>query len=439
MITRRTLLGSSAAAALSSLAFPLAGQMRDDAEALRGPIPEPIAKLPSFAGRVAPFTNEERLARIGRAQDLMEQQKIQAIVLSNSTSNTLYFANISLGASERMWAVVIPAKAKPFVICPAFEHGRALEMLADSPLAKDAELLTWQEDESPFALIVRALRDAGITGGRVGLDENMKFTFASELMRAGPALQFVSATPVTGGCRMIKDEHELACLRTAGAATLAVYEAVYRSVKEGMTTRDVHSLVQMAYEKTGLRGEASLNIDEFTALPHGSRKPQTIREGSILMLDDGCVVQGYTSDITRTFCFGKPTDKQRRVFDIVKSAQTAAMKVARPGLAADQVDAAARRVIADAGYGTGYKYFTHRVGHGIGMDMHEWPYLSRNNMFLDELHPVLARDMTFSDEPGIYIQGEFGVRLEDELHITDDGAELLTQQSPSLDEPFAKG
>lgn len=439
MITRRTLLGSSAAAALSSLAFPLAGQMRDDAEALRGPIPEPIAKLPSFAGRVAPFTNEERLARIGRAQDLMEQQKIQAIVLSNSTSNTLYFANISLGASERMWAVVIPAKAKPFVICPAFEHGRALEMLADSPLAKDAELLTWQEDESPFALIVRALRDAGITGGRVGLDENMKFTFASELMRAGPSLQFVSATPVTGGCRMIKDEHELACLRTAGAATLAVYEAVYRSVKEGMTTRDVHSLVQMAYEKTGLRGEASLNIDEFTALPHGSRKPQTIREGSILMLDDGCVVQGYTSDITRTFCFGKPTDKQRRVFDIVKSAQTAAMKAARPGLVADQVDAAARRVIADAGYGPGYKYFTHRVGHGIGMDMHEWPYLSRNNMFLDELHPVLARDMTFSDEPGIYIQGEFGVRLEDELHITDDGAELLTQQSPSLDEPFAKG
>ena len=436
MITRRTLLGSSAGAALS-LALPLPGEKLDDTDVQPGPVPEPIARVPSFAGRVAPFTNEERLARIARARALMEQQKIQAIVLSNSTSNTLYFANISLGASERMWAVVIPAKGKPIVVCPTFEHGRALEMLADTPLARDAELLTWQEDESPFALIISALRGAGITAGTVGLDENMKFTFAHELMRAGPSLQFVSATPVTGGCRMIKDEHELACLRTAGAATLAVYEAVYRSVREGMTTGDVHNLVQMAYEKTGLRGEASLNIDEFTALPHGSHKPQVIREGSILMLDDGCVVQGYTSDITRTFCCGKPTDKQRRVFDIVKAAQSAAMKAARPGLAADQVDLAARQVISDAGYGPGYKYFTHRVGHGIGMDMHEWPYLSSNNMFLDDLHPVLARNMTFSDEPGIYIPGEFGVRLEDELHITADGAELLTPQSPSLDEPFA--
>lgn len=438
MITRRTMLGVSTAAALSSVASSLAGQMpAGDPAAPQGPLPEPIAKLPSFDGRVPPFTNQERLARIARAKELMDRRKIRAIVLSNSTSNTLYFANIRLGANERMWALVIPAKAKPFFVCPAFEQGRAIEMLADTPLSTDAEILTWQEDESPFALIAKALHNAGIASGQVGLDENMKFTFANELMRAAPALEFVSATPVTGGCRMIKDEHELACLRTAGAATLAVYEAVYRSLKEGMTTGDVHNLVEMAYAKTGLRGEASLNIDEYTALPHGSRKPQTIREGSILMLDDGCVVQGYTSDITRTFCYGKPTDKQRNVFDIVKAAQTAAMKTARPGLPAAQVDAAARKVIADAGYGPGYKYFTHRVGHGIGLDMHEWPYLGPNNMFLDELHPVLAPNMTFSDEPGIYIPGEFGVRLEDELHITADGAELLTPQSPSLDEPFA--
>lgn len=438
MITRRTLLGVSAAAALSSLASPLSAQMRAaDPDPQHAPVPDPIAKLPSFEGRVAPFTNEERLARIARAKDLMEKQKIRAIVLANSTSNTLYFANLSLGSSERMWAVVIPASGKPFLVCPAFEHGRAIEMLADTPFAKDAEVQTWQEDESPFALVVNALRTRGIASGKVGLDENMKFTFAHQLMLAGPSLQFVSATPVTGGCRMIKDDHELACLRTAGAATLAVYEAVYRSVKEGMTTRDVHNLIQMAYAKTGLRGEASLNIDEFTASPHGSRSLQTIREGSILMLDDGCVVQGYTSDITRTFCYGKPSDKQRRVFDIVKAAQTAAMKTARPGLPAAEVDRAARNVIAGAGFGPGYKYFTHRVGHGIGMDMHEWPYLSPNNMFLDVRSFVLAPNMTFSDEPGIYIPGEFGVRLEDELHITADGAELLTPQSPSLDEPFA--
>lgn len=439
MITRRTMLGVSAGAALSSLAPRAGGQMRGgEMEAPHGAMPEAIAKLPSFAGRVSPFTNEERLARIARAKELMERHKMRAIVLANSTSNTLYFANLSFYASERMWALVIPAVAKPFFVCPAFERGRAGEMLAGTPLASDADLLTRQEDESPFALVVKALRDRGIAGGNVGLDENMKFTFANELMKAGPRLRFVSATPVTGGCRMIKDDHELACLRTACAATLAVYEAVYRSLREGMTTRDVHNLIQMAYAQTGLRGEASLNIDEYTALPHGSRQEQTIREGSILMLDDGCLVEGYTSDITRTFCYGKPTDKQRRVFDIVKSAQTAARKAARPGLPMGEVDAAARKVISDAGYGPGYTYFTHRVGHGIGMDMHEWPYLSPNNMFLDELHPVLERNMTFSDEPGIYIPGEFGVRLEDELHITADGAELLTAQSPSLDEPFAK-
>jgi Xaa-Pro dipeptidase len=440
MITRRTMLGVSAGAALSSLASPLTAQMRRDAvEAPGGPLPDAIAKLPSFAGKVAPFTNEERLARIDRAKELMGQLNVQAIVLANSTSNTLYFANILLGASERMWALAIPAKAKPFLVCPAFERDRAGEMLEDTPFAQNADVLTWQENESPFALTVKGLGDRGISSGDVGLDENMKFTFANELMKAGPSLHFVSATPVTGGCRIVKDEHELACLRTAGAATLAVYEAVYRSVQAGMTTHDVRGLVQMAYAKTGLQGEASLNIDEYTAVPHGSRKPQTIREGSILMLDDGCVVEGYTSDITRTFCYGKPTDKQRSVFDIVKAAQTAAMRTARPGLPAAEVDLAARKVIADAGYGPGYKFFTHRVGHGIGMDMHEWPYLSENNMFLDDRHPVLAKNMTFSDEPGIYIKGEFGVRLEDELHITGDGAELLTPQSPSLDEPFGTG
>ena len=439
MITRRTVLGASAGAALSLMASPLAALSHvDDDGITHDTLPKPIAKLPSFAGKVAPFTNQERLARIGRAKELMNERKIQAIVLANSTSNTLYFANIRLGGSERMWALVISAKGRPFFVCPAFERDRAAEMLDDTPFARDADVLTWEEDESPFALIVRALKDRGTGGGAVGIDENMKFAFAYELMKAGPALHFVSALPVTAGCRMIKDEHELECLRTAGAATLAVYEAVYRSLKEGMTTSEVHSLIMMAYAKTGLQGEASLNVDEFTAVPHGSRKPQTIREGSILMLDDGCSVEGYTSDITRTFCYGKPADKRRRVFDIVRAAQTAALKTARPGLPMAQVDLAARQVIIKAGYGPGYKYFTHRVGHGIGLDMHEWPYLSGNNMYLDDRHPPLARNMTFSDEPGVYIKGEFGVRLEDELHITADGAELLTPQSPSLDEPFAR-
>jgi Xaa-Pro dipeptidase len=203
-----------------------------------------------------------------------------------------------------------------------------------------------------------------------------------------------------------------------------------------MTTVDVSSLVNAAYRRVGFRGEASLNVDEFTAQPHGSPQPQTLREGSILMLDDGCDVEGYTSDITRTFVLGKATEKMKRVFDIVHRAQSAALATARPGVLNADVDAAARKVIVDGGYGPGFKYFSHRVGHGIGMDMHEWPYLVRNDMFGYDLAPRLQPHMLFSDEPGIYIPGEFGVRLEDDLWITESGAELLTPQSPSLEDPF---
>jgi Xaa-Pro dipeptidase len=198
----------------------------------------------------------------------------------------------------------------------------------------------------------------------------------------------------------------------------------------------VHSLIAASYHRVGFEGEASLNVDEFTAVPHGSAKPQTLREGSILMLDDGCEVEGYTSDITRTFVLGKPTDKMKSVFDVVQRAQSAALKAARPGVQTADVDAAARKVIVDGGYGPGFKYFTHRVGHGIGMDMHEWPYFVRNNMFGWDLNPRLEAGMTLSDEPGIYIPGQFGIRLEDDLLVTQDGAELLTPQCPSLEDPF---
>jgi Xaa-Pro dipeptidase len=235
---------------------------------------------------------------------------------------------------------------------------------------------------------------------------------------------------------MIKEPHELECMRLACKATLLVYRAVAQSVHEGMTNADVENLVQLGYRQVGFPGEASLNIDEFTAFPHGSAKPQTLREGSILMLDDGCTVEGYQSDITRTFVVGKPTDKMKKVFDIVKAAQTAALKAARPGIVTGDVDAAARKVIVDAGYGPGFTYFTHRLGHGIGMDGHEWPYFVKNDMFGWELAPKLKAGMTLSNEPGVYIKGEFGVRLEDELLVTENGAELLTPQSLSIEDPF---
>jgi Xaa-Pro dipeptidase len=348
----------------------------------------------------------------------------------------VYFADMRLNGGERLWALVLPARSKPFVVCPAFEEGRAREMLAAGPLGKDAEVLTWQEDESPFAALGKGLRDRSLATATVGLDESMKFVFAEGIRAANPHLTIMSATPITAGCRMIKDAHELECMRLACRATLLVYRAVAQSVHPGMTNADVERLVDAAYRRVGFPGDASLNIDEFTALPHGSRQPQTLREGSILMLDDGCLVEGYSSDITRTFVLGKPTAKKLAVFDLVRRAQTAALEAARPGVLAGDVDAAARKVIVDGGYGPGFSDFTHRVGHGIGMDGHEWPYLVRNDMFGFDLAPHLRLGMTFSDEPGVYIKGEFGIRLEDDMVITENGAELLTPQCPSLEDPF---
>lgn len=433
MFSRRCFLWSSSAAAVLALRPDTWAQQSEPGSVS---LPPAIAALPDLTGLAKPFTNDERLARIERARQLMVVNKMDAIILSNNATSSVYFANIRFGGSERFWALVIPAKGKPFVACPAFEEDRAKELLGAGPFAKDADILTWQEDESPFALTAKWLKDRGIATGTVGLDENMKFIFADSLVKAAPGLHFVSAVPVTAGCRMVKDHHELDCIALACRATLLVYRAVYQSLQEGMTTHDVHGLIQQGYQRVGFEGEASLNIGEFTALPHGSRQPQTIREGTILMLDDGCSVEGYTSDITRTFVLGKATDKMKSVFDVVKKAQSAALAAAKPGVVLGSVDTAARKVIVDAGYGPGFKYFTHRVGHGIGMDMHEWPYLVKNDMFGWELNPVMRPGMVFSDEPGVYIRGEFGVRLEDDMHVTEKGAELFTPQSPSLEDPF---
>jgi Xaa-Pro dipeptidase len=443
MLSRRTFLrlssAGAAATAVTKWTMNASAQDQPPPQTPRGPLQPPIAALPSMTARVRPITNAERLARVEKAKALMAANKIDAIALCGGTS-TLYFANAHIGGGERLWAVVIPAKADPFIVCPAFEEGRARELLANSPFGPAADIRVWQEDENPFALLIKSLKDRGIGTGRLGIEETVKYVFSSSIAKAGAhAIEAVSATPVTAGCRMIKTDHEVECLRIAAHATLSVYEAVYKSLKEGMTGTDVQALVRAAYAQVGFVGNASLNIGEYTALPHGSRTPQTIREGTIIMLDDGCRVEGFTSDITRTFVLGKPTDKMVKVFNIVHEAQQAALKAAKPGVVTEAVDAAARKVIVDAGYGPGFKYFTHRVGHGLGMDMHEWPYLVDNNMWGSLLHPVLQANMTTSDEPGIYIPGEFGIRLEDDMHVTEDGAELLTPASPALDNPFASG
>jgi Xaa-Pro dipeptidase len=432
-VSRRAFLWLTGGAAGLSVTR-LSAQRGQRAGALAGPLPPSIAALSSMRDRAKPITNDERKKRIERARALMTENKLDAVMLAGGTSLN-YFTGMRWGNSERLFAVVLPVKGDPFCVCPAFEEDRAREQLALGPLAS-TDVRTWQEDESPFERVAGGLKDRGIAAGRIGIEETAKFVFADSVASAAPALKVVSATPVTAGCRMIKDSHEVELMRLACQVTLKAYDAVYRSLAEGMTQNQVGALIDAAYGRLGFSGGASVQVGEYTALPHGSIQPQTIREGTIIMIDDGCSVEGYQSDITRTFVLGKPTDKMRKVFDIVHQAQAAALAAAKPGVALEAIDAAARKVIVDAGYGPGFKYFSHRLGHGMGMDGHEWPYLVKNNMFGWKKALTLQPGMVFSDEPGIYIRGEFGVRLEDDMHITEAGAELFTPQSPAIDQPF---
>jgi len=425
MSTRRSFLKS---ATLAGAAFAI--RSGANAETLCSPLPRPIADLKSMKDEAAPISVAERQLRQEEARDLMRSNRIDAILLMEGTSLN-YFTGIRWWGGERLFAMVLPQNKKAFFVCPAFEEGRASELLAGSPNA-DGDILTWQEDQNPYELVAAELKDRGLSASTLGMDETVRYVFSSGIAKAAPHARIVSATPVTAGCRMIKTDHEVALMRLAARVTLTAYEALYHSISEGMTQAHAESLVSAAYEKLGFPGEASVEVDAYSASPHGSNVPQVIREGSIIMIDDGCKVEGYVSDITRTFTLGKATEKMKQVFAIVHRAQAAALQAARPGVECQTIDAAARKVISDAGYGPDYKYFTHRLGHGMGMDGHEWPYLVRGNTTL------LAANMTTSDEPGIYLPGEFGIRLEDDMHVTEDGAELFTAQSPSLEEPFAK-
>jgi Xaa-Pro dipeptidase len=326
--------------------------------------------------------------------------------------------------------MVIPAKGDSFFVSPAFEEDRAREQIALGPGGKDPRVLVWHEDQSPYERVAAGLKERSISTGTVGIEETVKFVFSDGIGKALPAMKIASATPVTAGCRMVKTAHELALMRLASQVTFEAYEAAWKSLKAGMTQNEFAGLVSAAHSRLGFPGGAGVQVGENSALPHGSATPQVVREGTILLIDGGCAVEGFQSDISRTFVLGKPTDKMKKVFDIVYNAQSAALKAARPGVACEDVDAAARKVIAGAGFGSNYEQFTHRVGHGMGMDGHEWPYLVRGNKL------KLAPGMVFSDEPGVYLRGEFGVRLEDDMHITESGAELFTPQSASLEDPF---
>lgn len=428
MLNRRRFLSTSAAAA--ALPWLSSTAMRAQ-EASGAALPPALAALKNRRHEATPITAAEREQRFEHARSLMGKQGIDAIVMIGGTS-LVYFTGIRWWNSERLFVCVIPQKGAPFYVSPAFEEDRAREQMRSAPGGADSKVYTWQEDENPYELVARGLKDLGLTSGKLGVEERVTFVFSDGIRKAAPGFEIVSATPITAGCRAVKSPAELKLMQLANDITLSVYEATWKSIHPGITNARVSEWIGAAYQLTGFPGDASCQVDEYSALPHGSIQPQTLKEGSIVLIDDGCNVDGYESDISRTFTIGKPTDKMKHVFDVVHHAQAAALAAARPGVACGSVDAAARKVIDDAGFGPNYAHLTHRVGHGIGMDGHEWPYLVRGNPQL------LQAGMCFSDEPGIYLRGEFGVRLEDDMHITEDGAMLFTPQSPSLEEPFAR-
>ncbi|WP_158788525.1 Xaa-Pro peptidase family protein [Granulicella sp. L46] len=430
MLSRRRFLATAAATAPALALNPphLNSQTPTDTQ-----VPAPILALKDRSHEAVPISAAERQRRIDRARELLAQNKLAALTVTGGTT-LQYFLGVPAGQSERLFAWTLPATGDPFIVCPTFEAGRMHEALSSSPNGATTRVYTWNEDDDPYALLASSLKAVTTSSLPLALDERVQFVFADRIAQAVAPRAVTSGIPVVAGCRSIKSPAELALMQLANDITLSVYKAVYESCSPGMTNRQFTSLVDDAYTRCGVRGEASCQVAAFSAQPHGSPTPQVIRENQVVLIDDGCYVQGYQSDVSRSFVYGKPTDRQKRVFDIVHQAQAAALAAARPGVEMQTVDAAARAVITNAGFGPDYKHFTHRVGHGIGMDMHEWYYLVRGNT------RRLEANMCFSDEPGIYLPDDpepFGIRLEDDMHITEDGAKLFTPQSPSLEHPFA--
>jgi Xaa-Pro dipeptidase len=411
--SRRNFLKSAAVASAFALT-PRADALPEDAAAT---LPPAFAGLKPLGSRIHPIQATEFHERLMHAQKLMSElvPKHDALFFAPGTS-LYYFTGIRWGMSERLLGLLLPRVGDPIVIVPAFEEGRLREKLHFS-----AEVRVWQEDQSPTKIAVVALADRGVRTGRLGVEETAPFTFFDHLRGAAPGLQCVSADAVTVACRGRKSPHELELMRLACEATCDVFRAVFASLKEGMSQEDIGKLVEAGFSKMGLRGGALVLLGASAALPHGTIQPQKLKEGDVVLIDGGCTVDGYESDVTRTGVFGKPSEKVTNVYGILRKAQDAALDAARSGRLSGTVDDAARKVITDAGYGPDYKFFTHRLGHGIGLDGHEHPYLVRGSK------TMLEQGMTFSNEPGIYIPGEFGMRCEDDMVVAGNGAaQLLT-------------
>lgn len=385
--------------------------------------------LKPMTGEVVPISVSEREARIEKAQRLLSEHKMEALVLDAGTG-LKYFTGISWWPSERTMVAIIPAKGEVKYVCPGFEESRLREQVS---IGKD--VYAWQEDESPYRLISTVFKDMGIVSGDVAIEERVRFFIVNGIRKEAPHLNYVSGDPVTIPCRIIKSPAEIKLMQKANDITIAAIKHSAGRLREGMSQDELSSIIMSAQNELGGNADFALCLfDKASAFPHGTKQPQQLKKGDIVLMDCGCLLEGYNSDITRTIVFGaEPTRRQQEIWSLEKAAQAAGFAAAKIGAPCETVDTAARKIITDAGFGPGYKLpgLPHRTGHGIGMDGHEWGNMVKGNKQL------LEPGMCFSIEPNISIVGEFGVRLEDCVYMTEEGPKWFSQPSKSIHEPFA--
>lgn len=387
---------------------------------------DPLAGIESMTEGVEGISVEERRGRIERAQRLMRENKIDAMYLDGGTGLE-YFTGVRWGRSERMLAAVIPAKGEVKYVCPGFEEERLRELMTIG-----TDVRVWQEHESPYERVAGILDDFGVSTGTIGMEERVRFFLYDGIRKIRPNASYVSADPVTVTSRLHKSPDEIRLMQLANDVTIACYRKAIPMLEQGMMPRDFIELTTQIMNKLGAPGGSLwCSFGEATAFPHGSIEPQYLRKGDMVLMDGGCRVHGYAADISRTTVFGEATDRQREIWSLERRSQQAGFDAAKLGDPCENVDIAARQVQIDAGFGPGYKVpgLPHRTGHGIGMDGHEW-----GNMVLGNKTP-LGVGMCFSVEPMIAIYGEFGVRLEDCAHMTEDGPKWFSQPSKAIDKP----
>tara|TARA_R110000772_G_scaffold48089_2_gene109795 strand:- start:11440 stop:12645 length:1206 start_codon:yes stop_codon:yes gene_type:complete len=386
-----------------------------------------LAQLQDMSAGAEPIGDAEFAARLQRAQQLMQAAGLDALYL-NAGTNLLYFTGTRWSPSERMVGALIPAQGEPRYIAPAFELGTLQGFLRVA-----GEVHCWEEHESPYRLCAQLLKDMHVT--TLGVDESAPFFIVDGLQQAAPQCRVQSATPITAGCRMQKSAAELALMQRAKDMTLEVHRAVARILRPGITTGEVTAFIHETHKRVGAPAGSYFCIVLFgpdSAFPHGVAQPKALDEGDMVLIDTGCQLHGYISDITRSYVLGEPSAQQREIWNLEKAAQQAAFEAAQIGASCGSVDDAARAVLAAGGLSPDYQLpgLPHRTGHGIGLDIHEWPYLVRDNS------TPLAPGMCFSNEPMICVPGAFGVRLEDHFYMTENGPRWFTQPARSVDDPF---